>query len=440
MNSYFLAGLAVLAMFSGVSAGEGGKADKKPSTENLKALAPGEFPPGWLPVVPLDDKTPWDFRKSSETIQLYLPPESKVVRGVFVCYIFHSSDPREMARLWNFALVTVPPAFEYDLGFYDKRNLRPQKTGLKPGNMGLLLAFLDAAAKELKRPELSAAPIVGWLGQNGAPLCADLFARAPDRVLAWSDAWFEKWPKYPEMVSKVPVASAWESNGEPKRNAEREQKLPAVTNQLTPPNQLRCYANTFGFPHGIYSKYSFFVAFLDRCILARLPDTIPEPGQPVKLKSIDIKSGWAGDFSEIGQWATIARVAEAKGMVDPIWMPDAYVAWMWRSYHSAAPDVKLTGPVIELRKKDGKWGGAECGMGFGGYLKAGTALAFSAEATGTYASMEFHDGDKIIGIATASPWKVDGVKLERGLRTLFAVGVTADGKRTASRPAFAIVE
>jgi hypothetical protein len=39
-----------------------------------------------------------------------------------------------------------------------------------------------------------------------------------------------------------------------------------------------------------------------------------------------------------------------------------------------------------------------------------------------------------------APWQVEGIKLERGLHGLFAVGVTADGQRRASRPAFLIVE
>ena len=53
--------------------------------------------------------------------------------------------------------------------------------------------------------------------------------------------------------------------------------------------------------------------------------------------------------------------------------------------------------------------------------------------------VEFHDGHRIIGEAKAAPWQLAGVKLEPGLRVLFAVGVKPDGTRAASRPAFAIV-
>jgi hypothetical protein len=154
----------------------------------LASLARAEekagLPPGWLPVARLDGAAPWgDVRKIADRIHLFLPDGAPVARGVFVCYVFHSADPREVARLWRFALVTVPTPFEYDLGFHDRRNPRPKQTGLPKGDMSVLLRYLDAAAGELKRPEPAAAPIVGWLGQNGAILCADLFKRAPDRVL-----------------------------------------------------------------------------------------------------------------------------------------------------------------------------------------------------------------------------------------------------------------
>jgi hypothetical protein len=102
--------------------------------------------------------------------------------------------------------------------------------------------------------------------------------------------------------------------------------------------------------------------------------------------------------------------------------------------------VKLTGPVTEYSKNDGKWGGPRCGLGYGGTLKASQPHTFQAEAKGDCKKVEFHDGDQIIGTAMQAPWRVEGVKLEPGLRVLFAVRVQPDGTRRASRPAFAIVE
>ena len=412
------------------------------STCTATAAEEPALPPGWLPINRLDDTPTWsDFRKVDDKVHLYLPKDVPAVRGVFACFVFHSSDPRELARLWQFAVVTVPWPFEYDLGHNDKRNGR-FKLGHPVGDMSVLLRYLEAAAKETKHPELATVPIVGWLGQNGAPLCNDLFKRAPDRVLAWGDAWYHAWPKYPDLIAQVPVASAWEFTAatEKERRAEREKAIESVQDKPTPAADLRGYASTYGFPHGIYSKYNYFMAYLDRCIRLRMPDEMPPPGQPVKLKPIDRTKGWVGDFNAIGEWNPIAPFSEAKGMVTPTWLPDAYGAWMWRSFHSCNPDLKLIAPVREYSRNDGKWGGPICGLGYGAPAAAGKPLQFAAELKGKYAKVEFHDGDRIVGTAEAAPWQIDNVKLERGLHALFAVGVTAEGTRKISRPGFLVVE
>jgi hypothetical protein len=57
-----------------------------------------------------------------------------------------------------------------------------------------------------------------------------------------------------------------------------------------------------------------------------------------------------------------------------------------------------------------------------------------------YAKIELHDGHKIVGTAEKAPWQIENIRLERGLHALFAVGVTDDGKRKATRLAFLVVE
>jgi hypothetical protein len=395
-----------------------------------------EPPPGWLPVNRLDDGPAWsEFRKLDDKVHLYLPPGVEAVRGVFVCFVFHSGDPRELARLWKFALVTVPWPFEYDLGHNDKRNGR-WKAGHPMQDMGLLLRYLDAAARDAGRPELASAPLVGWLGQNGSHLCADLLKRAPDRVLAWSDAFADRLGRYPELTAAVPFAYAWEFTK--KEAAERAEAAPE--DRPSPPKDFKCRANTYGFPHGIYSKFNFFMAYLDRCIALRMPDELPPPGKPVPLKPLVLERGWAGDYAPIGEWNPIAPVPEAKGMIEPGWLPDAYAAWTWRAYHSANPDLKLSAPVVEYRKAGDRWGGPDCGLGYGAPVAAGTPLRFAAETAGDYVKVEFHDGDRVVGTDDAPPWALEGVRLDRGLRALFAVGVKPDGSRRASRPAFLVVE
>lgn len=402
-----------------------------------RQVAADELPPGWLPVSLLDTEPTWrEFREIEDRVHLYLPNGDKPVRGVFVCFVFHSSDPRELARLWNFALVTVPWPFEYDLGVNDKRNGRYQ-LGHDLGSMGNLLDYLDAASRATGHPELNSVPIVGWLGQNGSRLCADLYGRAPGRVIAWADSFPNALRQFPELTKAVPFAFAWEISGAELRNRERQYKT-----RDEAANDLSCRATTYGFGHGIYSKYNFFAAYLDRCIQRRLPQSMPTPGEAVTVESIDRQSGWIGDFDPVSEWNPIAVAgsADAANMKYPCWFPDEYTAWMWRAYHSANPKLRLSSPVVEYRKFGDKWGGPQCGLGYGGYLQSGDSHTFSATAAEEFVEVRFHDGNRILGTVTKTPWELSGVKLQPGLRAVFAVGVRANGEQSASRPAFVIVE
>lgn len=397
------------------------------------------FPPGWMPIQKLGVEPTWsDFRKIEDKVHLYLPPGVKQYRGVFACFVFHSQDARELADLWQFALVCIPWPFEYDLGHNDKRNGR-FKLGHPVGSTELLLKYLEVAAIKTKHPELAVAPIAGWLMQNGPTFADDLQKRAPDRLIAWTDGFPNRVAAKPELTKAVPFAYAWEFSpkDEKDRLAEREAKLPMLKDQFTPPVDFKARANTYGFPHGVYSKFSYFAAYLDRCIAVRLPAEMPAAGQPVKLKPWKLEDGWAGDFNAVGEWNAIAPVKEAKGMVDPQWFPDAYAAHMWRAYHSAKPDLKLTAPIVEYKKTGDR---SDCGFGYGKPVEAGTALVFTAEGNGEYAKVEFRSGDKLLGAAQKAPWKLEGVKLDRGLHALHAVGVKANGTMSSSRAAFLMVK
>lgn len=395
--------------------------------------AEAEGPPGWFPVLTLDRQTAWEtVREDKEHVRLYLPAGDQPVRGVFACIVFHSADPRELADAWNFALVTVPTPHLFDLGDRDKRNKRSE-LGHPAQGMKLLLRYLNEAATGTGHAELATAPLVGWFGQGGAHFCQELLQLAPGRVLAWSDSFAGPLRQYPELTRSVPYALAWEVS---KPDLQARRRTPHKNNPAVH-DDLSCQASTYGFPHGIYSKYNFFMAYLDRCIRARLPEAMPSPGQPVTLKRIARGDGWVGDYAPISEWNPIAQAdsSAAKTMEHPAWMPDAYAAAMWRAYHSAEPDIKLTGPVIPYHNR-GR--GPKMGLGYGGFLPTGEALPLTAEAKGDYASVEFYDGDQLLGRAESSPWRIDGVQLEAGLHVLYAVGVKADGARVAARPAMAI--
>lgn len=92
--------------------------------------------------------------------------------------------------------------------------------------------------------------------------------------------------------------------------------------------------------------------YLDRCIALRMPDKMPKPGKPVKLKPVVREDGWVGDFDPISAWNPIASVKSGKlsSPKYPVWFPDEYAAWSWRAYHSSCTDLEITAPRLTYQK------------------------------------------------------------------------------------------
>jgi hypothetical protein len=401
------------------------------------------LPPGWLPITIMDESVAWaQVHEMKDKAKIYIPSGVGTLRGIMLNYeIGAQEDVRELGRAWRFANVSIPWSFEYDLGHDDRRTGRAKATGLPVGDMGVLLKYLEVAARELKHPELAHAPIVAWVGQNGATMAEDLHKRAPGRCAAWSDAWYHDWLKRPQLIAEVPVSAWWEFKEAKQRAELKAAKGPEVAGKPTPPKDLHCFASSYGFGHGFWQRTAMYYVFLDQCIKERLPPEPPPPGKPTPLKKLNPLDGWCGDYNDMSEWAPIAPAREAKGFIDPVWLPNAYFAWAWRSYHTANPDLQIVKPYVPWHR--GKWdagGKVDCGLGFDKPVKPDQPLTFQAEVKGAYAKVEFHDGDRIVGEAAGPEWKLDGVKLPSGIRVVFAVGVAADGSRRASRPALLRVE
>ena len=408
-----------------------------------------DYPPGWMPIQWFEPDATWDDDDPvlrNEKVHIYMPDKSKPVDGVFVCLVFTSPDPREFAEAWNFALVTIPVPHTYDIGDIDRRNKR-RELGHEPQGMALLLRYLDDVGKASGHPELSTVPIVGWLGQAGPRYCSDLLKVAPERVIAWADGFPSIIRKHPEMTRQVPFAYAWEVNqkGKVKETGNR------VPHRNNPPvfDDLSSAATTYSFKHGIYSKYFFFMSFLDRCIKLRMPDKTPPPGKPVKLKPVRREDGWVGDFMPIGEWNPIAPAGseEAKSFAHPAWFPDAYAAHMWRAYHTGTIDpkkpyldalsIQMVEPFVPYSRTVR---GPRAGAGYGAPLSPKEAVTFAVDVTVDCKRVEYYDGDQKLGEVSKAPWKLEGVRLQTGLRAIYAVVHRPDGSQAASRCCFAIVK
>ena len=53
--------------------------------------------------------------------------------------------------------------------------------------------------------------------------------------------------------------------------------------------------------------------------------------------------------------------------------------------------------------------------------------------------IQYYDGDRLIGESTKAPWRVEWTQAPAGLRPLWAMWISSDGKKGVSNPALIIV-
>ena len=233
-------------------------------------------------------------RFRSEAVHLYLPNKNRPVDGVFVCLVFTSPDPREFADVWNFALVTIPFPFTYDLGDKDHRNQSRANTH-EPQGMQLLLRYLDDVAKQTNHPELSKVPIVGWMGQAGSLPENPLRLQSGTRARLGTPSSILRSEAFANLPYKVPFAYSWKSTtGERQRRPENAYPITSSA-----PCSTTLDASTYGFKH--------LGSFFDRQLFQKLKPIIKKP---------------VGGSRPPQNGIRLANSEEAKAFVFPSWLPD----------------------------------------------------------------------------------------------------------------------
>ncbi len=176
------------------------------------------------------------------------------------------------------------------------------------------------------------------------------------------------------------------------------------------------------------------------CVRARLPENASPVKGPVKLNALKLEDGWLGDRTTWEtNYATIAKYADYRGDKDAAsWLPDKYVACVWRSFVSKLPPVQIAAAA--------KDGGAKLpdfspkvkrtlivpqgsAVTLGAAIKAGTKVA----------SLDYYEGDVLLGSVKPDRTEFIWENITAGPRAVYIEYTLADGKKGVSNPALVIV-
>lgn len=378
--------------------------------------SPGALPPDQLGTpLPVANNSPAFFAdqlpEPGGKLAIWLPPGRAVLRGVFFAngseLAPNPSDPawrnqvaqdrllaaRQLASLWNFALVT---GSVWDV---------PQPA-----------LYLDGAlrhwATATGHPELAHAPLAIDGGSRFGGFCrGDAAKTFKGRVIACT----------------IYVAGAGSVSDDNRAIpslvvlGEEDRGVQTIANSVTPARRagaLIAGAVIWGEGHICDRCQDLSWPFLDRVIAARLPANADPRGGPVTLRDLPESQGFLGSMADwSGPWAYAAAPGDPRELA---WLPDQATAMLWRAFALKGPPVRIVKPTSPYSWSNGFSQEPSS-------LRASAPLTLEATVSGPVSgALSFYDGERLLGTGTLS---ADGkkltlanVRLAPGMHALFVMG------------------
>ena len=359
-------------------------------------------------------------------VNLFIPENAKVIRGVLI----NPADKNvgvgtvwgESCRHWGMAHMGIM------LENVDKRNNRPKTI------KNVIEASLKEFAQKSNHPELVNAPFLFGGMSKGGGWSAEIGQDLGPRTIAFNNVcgWVGKPEKDLSMPAIIVIGGV--SDGFKMLEAIGTQYEPARAKGAT-----WCLALQWGNAHNYGNANALAFPFLDAVIGARLPkDADPTKGV-VNLIDIRPEDGWLGDRAtwELN-YATITSFADYKGDRQlASWLPNRYVAHVWRSFVSKDPPVQLS-----VASADGKLSAPPFKPIQKRFviIPAGTSLKLTPEISAgvQIRKAAFYDGDIRLGESDKAPFDFAWEQIPAGPRSVFIEYTTADGTTGVSNPVLVI--
>jgi hypothetical protein len=312
---------------------------------------------------------------------------------------------RQLASTWSFALITGTTWTDQNRSNFDLQ-------------MKLFEDALVKFAADTKQPELAALPVAIQGGSRFSGFGPTYAQKRPGRVIAYVME-VAGAPLPNDASREVPglIIPGSDDAGQAK-----------IDSGFFPPRAAGASlgaAMNWGAGHECASCRDLSWPFFDRVILSRLSSS----GGP--LLRLLPETGWLGDTDA---WTTVYPQADyPNDRTRASFLPDHFVANVWRSYTLKAPLAKIATPTQPYR-----WG-----AGFAqdpSTLRAQDPITITADLTAPLSGeLTFYDGDVTLGPATVS---ADGkkaslanVKLLPGVHSILLLR----GSEPIARPAGLVV-
>ena len=352
----------------------------------------------------------YDYAEPAKQFRLAIPNGLETVRGILVVCNYNSGD----MNLHGFAFL-----------------------GSKgdPSHAVSYQAFLRALKQfsiDSHRPELVNAPYATTGFSAGGGFASTLLTRDPDKVIASVPVGarinFDVF-----IAPDVPTAAHF---GVPTCliTGEQEHSAKVVDPVFLPyrPQGARySWMAVQGIGHEMRGQQVLAMPLLDAAVRLRYPADGDLRKGPIKLKSIDVASGWVADNTTWKSGLTsIVPAKQFKGdLGHSSWLPNEALAFIYRAYSTYDRPLTITSPP------SGMPGGAE-------HCKAGADVPIIVDASQfpNWKKLAFCDGATKLGEITQGTPKFTAKHLTPGYHVFSVLGTDAQGNLRTSNPALVVAQ
>jgi hypothetical protein len=363
----------------------------------------------------------YDHTEAEHKFRFVAPDGLPVIRGILLVGPYSGGDSRdyheqawyrEFLNLHGFAFLGAKDFYLHDYK--------------------VLQNALKQFAADSKHPELVHAPYAATGFSAGGGFARRLLMADPDRLIAavivGSTLKLNGKPTATNLGTPVCVING-DLEHEPGEAGGMARALEPVLAEYRPRGALWGWMAVQGIGHEMAGQEVLAMPILDAAVRLRYPADGDVRKEPVKLKSVDLESGWLADNSTWkSSLTTITPAKEFKGTIaKSSWLLNEDIAFIYRAYATHDWPLKITSPSNISAKSE--------------VFNAGSTVTIKVDDSkfAGWTKLELYDGAKKVGELTKGPAEFTVKDLRSGYHAFSVLGTDGRANTRPSNPVLVVV-
>ena len=353
--------------------------------------------------------------------RLVVPDGLEVVRGILVVGPYSGGDSRDYhQQVWYREFLNLHGfAFLGAKDFY----LHDYK---------VLQNALKQLAADSKHPELANVPYAATGFSAGGGFARRLLMADPGRLIAavivGSTLKLNGKPMAAHLGTPVCVING-DLEREPGEAGGMARALEPVLAEYRPKGARWGWMAVQGVGHEFAGQEVLAMPILDAAVRLRYPADGDVRKGPVKLKPVDLESGWVADNTSWKSGLTVITPAKKfKGdVVKSSWLLNEDLAYVYRAYATHDRPLKITSPSRDAAKDE--------------VLDTGASVTIKVDDSrfAGWKKLELYDGAKKVGELAKGPAEFTVKDLKAGYHAFSVLGTDGQGNIRPSNPVLVVV-